>query len=399
MSLLSDFLARLDVSNDLAQTGWYARLSATAAEGEAMWAAMDDAERSAYGALFDASVRTEELKAWYGEPERGSLFQGTSVTSLTIPAELPDPLHLTSADDLIEAVADHYILQHDRLEAQVEAAILEDTSRWRREGLYYGVVLGSKMLSQAFGLTVDAGSVVFPVDGVTVDPHEITSYPAEIRRAYFERCRDSIGCLDGVPDLAQHEFESSLVLSDISKPKIDAYRGRLMLAPVRVNELCALISRETTRLVRDKTGGRIAPRSLMVTVYDTDTPYTYHQIAGYYGRPEAPVFPGLTVMGCSGTIDAFRWLYAYRVSLMAQKLMKSSLYSEVARRFIPFVYMGVLVERDAEILLDLNNLDRLRYRGNLSPHLEFMYLLPRLRAHLAATMPLDLPSDWRARLC
>jgi len=50
----------------------------------------------------------------------------------------------------------------------------------------------------------------------------------------------------------------------------------------------------------------------------------------------------------------------------------------VHREFMPFVFFGVLVPRDADILLDMNNLHRLRYRGNFSTELEFAYLLSRL---------------------
>ena len=127
----------------------------------------------------------------------------------------------------------------------------------------------------------------------------------------------------------------------------------------------------------------------MVTIFDTDTPYTYHQINGYYGRADSPILPGITILGISGSIDAFRWLYAYRVSLVAQKAMKSSLYSEVAGEFIPFTFFGVLVERDAEILLDLDNLDLLRYRGQVSPYLEYCYFITKLHKLLNSTSPRD----------
>jgi len=73
--------------------------------------------------------------------------------------------------------------------------------------------------------------------------------------------------------------------------------------------------------------------------------------------------------------------------------MKSSLYSEVERKFIPFVYFGVLVERDAEILLDLDKLGALRYRGNISPEIEFSYLVQKLTNHLDATTEVDLASE------
>ena len=85
--------------------------------------------------------------------------------------------------------------------------------------------------------------------------------------------------------------------------------------------------------------------------------------------------------------NAYRFRDAERVIddiLAAQKMMKSSLYSEVERRFIPFVFFGVLVERDADILLDLDRLGLLRYRGNLSPFIDFCYLVPKIRDHLAA---------------
>jgi hypothetical protein len=190
-------------------------------------------------------------------------------------------------------------------------------------------------------------------------------------------CRERIACFGGL-DLSLTEFEESLVLADISKPKLEAYREKLLLGPVRCNEICALLSRHVTEIIRDKTNGRIAPKSLMVGVYDSDTPYTYHKVAGVAGQLDAPILPGLTLLGCSGTVAAFRWLYLYRTSLIAQKLMKSSLYSEVERKFVPFVFFGVLVARDAEILLNMADLGRLRYRGQISPRLEFSYLVPAL---------------------
>ena len=124
-------------------------------------------------------------------------------------------------------------------------------------------------------------------------------------------------------------------------------------------------------------------------IYDTDTPYTYHEVMGYNDFETSQVLPGLTILGASGTIDAFRWLYTYRLSLIAQKIQKGSIYSEVHRRFIPFTFFGVLVPRDAEILLDLDNLHRLRYKGNLSPDVEFLYMVSALykdRAKVPASL-------------
>ena len=78
--------------------------------------------------------------------------------------------------------------------------------------------------------------------------------------------------------------------------------------------------------------------------------------------------------------------------------MKSSLYSEVHRAFMPFVFFGVLVERDAEILIDLNCLDQLRYRGNLSPYIEYSYLLPELEDQWQKTPHLCVEKELESRL-
>ena len=188
-------------------------------------------------------------------------------------------------------------------------------------------------------------------------------------------------------------LEKCLVLADISKPKIDRYKGHIMLGSVLNNEIAAVLSNRVTDLIQEKTSGRIAPRSLMVSIYDTDTPYTYHQVAGYFGNNMAPTLPGLTLLGSSGSCDAFKWLYIYRCSLIAQKIMKGSLYSEHARKFIPFTFFGVLVERDAEILLDLDRLNLLRYRGDISPYLEFSYLLPKLEKQFTEVTKKNLTDE------
>ena len=51
------------------------------------------------------------------------------------------------------------------------------------------------------------------------------------------------------------------------------------------------------------------------------------------------------------------------------------------------------VERDAEILLDLENLDLLRYRGQVSPYLEYRYLIAKFDKLLTATSTRDLSKE------
>jgi hypothetical protein len=398
MTSLAAYLAQLDEGGpDAQQRHWFGKLEPSVQKGIEIYEKIPEARRRQIDHAFLNWVRTEEIKAWYSEPDERGLFQGTSVTSITIPALYQDPLNFDSIQTVEEAIARSYIEQHDLHAPTVGKTIMESTEKWLSEGLFYGVVLGSKVISQAFGLAIDASEVVFKVGDVLVDPHEITSYTAKVREEYFQRCRERIGCFAGIPGLTQTELETALVLADISKPKLEQYREKILLAPVRCNEIAALLSRRVTKLIGEMTQGRIQPRSLMVTIYDTDTPYTYHQIAGYFGQSMCPIFPGLTVLGASGTIDAFRWLYAYRASLVAQKIMKGSLYSETTRRFTPFVFFGVLVERDAEILLDLDNLSRLRYRGNLSPRIEFAYMVPRLQEFLESTTPLTANADLTGR--
>lgn len=374
---LTSYIQLLDIENDPVQQEWYERFSKGVRKGQNLFENATLKKQASFKSMFDLWVQTEELKAWYGEPENGSLFQGTSISSLTIPYELQDPLIINSIEDLENALTEAYIELHDRHESDVINANLDNVDTWISEGLYFGVTLGSKMIAQAFNLTAPADSVVFEVDGVVVDPHEIMSYSSEIRAAYFHACRDQIDCFIG-SNLSQTDFEKSLVLGDISKPKIDRYKGKVMLGSVLNNEIAAVLSSRVTALIREATNGRISPRSLMVCIYDTDTPYTFHQVAGYFNEQMAPILPGLTLLGSSGSCDAFRWLYIYRCSLIAQKIMKGSLYSEHTRKFMPFVFFGVLVERDADILLDLDRLSLLRYRGDISPYLEFCYLLPKL---------------------
>jgi hypothetical protein len=375
---LGEYLGSLDkvVRRD-EQQKWFLELEERGQKGLALFSSAEDSVRKNILDEFRNRVRTEEIKAWYSEPEGDSLFQGTSVSSLTIPYEIPDPLLLSSITELEDNIAEAYIELHDKHAGKAKEAILENIDDWIREGLYYGIVIGSKVISQAFGLTISHSDVIFEVDGYCVDPHEITSYPHEVREAYFDKCKKKVDCFNGL-DLEQNELEASLVLADISKPKIDKYEDKILLAPVRCNEIAALLAEKVADKIREKSSGRIQPRSLAVVIYDTDTPYTYHEVMGYNNFEISQVLPGLTVLGASGTIGAFRWLYTYRLSLIAQKMQKGSIYSEVHRRFIPFTFFGVLVPRDAEILLDMDNLHRLRYKGNLSPDMEFLYMVSAL---------------------
>jgi len=396
---LKDYIGFLNnVGDDETQRSWYDRLEQQVELGLNIYEGMDPVQRQRLRNEFCDRIRTEELKAWYGAPEGEILFQGTSISSLTIPAVFESPLELSGIEHLEEVIANSYIELHDRHTDHVRKAIVEDVEDWIASGLYYGISIASKLLSQAFHLSVPADDVVFNVDGHHVDPHEIISYPQSIREAYFEQVRDRLDCF-GLHDINREELESGLILADISKPHLTRFKGRIFLAPIRCNEIACVLARHIRRLVIEKTAGRISPPSLNVVITDTDTPYTYHHLVGGNGNDLAPVLPGLTVLGSSGTMDAFRWLYSYRVSLISQKMMKGSLYSEVHRRFIPFAFFGVLVPRDAEILLNMAHLDMLRYRGNLNSQMEYCYLIPQLSKYLEHVQVSTFRESFKRRLC
>lgn len=396
--MLSEYLKKLDnLTSSRTQLDWFEKLEKRSKEAFYFFENADSSERVRIKEEFTNRVRTEELKAWYGSPDGAILFQGTSISSLTIPCELSSPLHLKDIRDLEAALAESYIELHDEHADKVRKAILEDVEDWISSGLYFGVAVASKVISQAFNLTVPYKDVVFTVRDFLVDPHEIISYPRDIRVDYFQAAKEKITCFDQM-DLQQEELEASLIMADISKPRIEEYKDKIILTPVRCNEIASCLARRVKKLIIEKTSGRIKPRSLAVVIYDTDTPYTYHHLLGCNGNPLAPILPGLTVLGTSGTIDALRWLYTYRISLIAQKMMKSSLYSEVHRKFIPFIFYGVLVPRDADILLDMDNLDALRYRGNISPQIEFCYLLPDIAGFLKRELNSSFLDDLEQRL-
>ncbi|MBF0520505.1 MAG: hypothetical protein HQK88_12765 [Nitrospirae bacterium] len=355
------------------QREWLKRLFNKAGQGCSLFS--DAGDKAEIHEEFRNRIRTEEIKAWYSCQEGDSLFQGTSISSLTIPGVFTEPVRFDNIGQLQEVIAQSYIENHWRTAPHVKAAIMEDVGKWLDSGLFYCVVVASKVISQAFSLKVRYEDVVLKVDDFLVDPHEITSYPYDVRVKYFDTVKERIECF-GDLDISRQELESSLILADISKPKIERFKDNIILAPVRCNDIAAAMAKNIKKLITEKTQSRIKPASIAVVIYDTDTPYTYYHITGADADGMSPQMPGLTVLGSSGTIDALRWLYIYRVSLIAQKMMKSSLYSEVHRRFIPFVFFGVLVPRDADILLDMQALDLLRYHGNITPNIEFAYLLP-----------------------
>lgn len=396
--MLKNYLSALN-HPDAEQSAWYASLRKKIEKGAHIFETADQIKREQLQNELRNRMRTEELKAWYSAPEGNSLFQGTSISSLTIPYQLDTPLPLQNITDLETNIADAYIHLHNKTADLVKKAIIEkeEVDKWIQSGLFYGVVIASKVISQAFGLSIHRDEVVFQVGKHLVDPHEITTYPQDVREKYFEKVVESVDFFN-FPDLRREEIESSLVLADISKPHIEKYQAKIILAPIRCNEIACLIARGVKKRIREKSHGAISPRSLAVVIYDTDTPYTYHHLLGDNGNPMAPIFPGLIVLGASGTIDAFRWLYTYRTSLIAQKIQKGSLYSETHRDFIPFVFYGVLVPRDAEILLDMDRLDVLRYRGNLSAQIECSYILPSINDYLQHNRPTNFFHDLHQRL-
>jgi len=375
---LKDYLkGALEYTENSSWLEWRNILAERLRENSTLYEGLSTYDKNRIAAEFQNRIRTEELKAWYGSPEGESIFQGTSISSLTIPASYRNPLKLDDITSLEIQIAKRYIQEHDRLRKCVKEAIIEDTQEWIKKGLFYGVCIASKVLSQAFALHANVSDIVFNVDNYLVDPHEITSYPDEVRQKYFEEILKRVECFEGL-EIDRQILESSLILADISKPKVEKYNDKILLAPFCCNQIAEILSKRVRDKIENLSDGRINPSSLSVTICDTDAPYTYHHLLGCGGQLEAPELPGLSVLGCSGTISAFRWLYSYRVSLISQKIMKSSLYSEVHRNFIPFVFFGVLVPRDADILLDMKNLSTLRYNGNLSPQLEYLFLVSDL---------------------
>ncbi len=153
---ISEYLKKLDplVSENKSQLAWYEKLEKRVKEGIEIFEMADYPTRAALLEEFRSRVQTEAIKAWYSSPEGYSLFQGTSISSLTIPCEFSSPLRFQSIYDLEEAIADGYIRLHDEHESVVNKAIIEDIDDWLKAGLYYGVVISSKVISQAFGLTV-----------------------------------------------------------------------------------------------------------------------------------------------------------------------------------------------------------------------------------------------------
>ena len=403
---LATYLSNLDSDSnallhqeDLKETQqlWFDRLDENVRSGLELFQLSSEGNRNKYMSFFWNCVQTEKLKAWYGAPDKGDLFQGTSISSLTVPYQVARPLPLNSIEQLEQQIAEAYIKIHHCHKDTVSNAIGEDTSAWLESGLFYGLVLPSKLLSQAFDLSVSYQDAVFEVGGQLIDPHQILSHPSHIRTAYFEECRNKIDCFKGI-ELTQAEFESSLVLADISKPKIEKYLDKLLLAPIRCNEICCLSANRVAKQIRELSSGQLKVPSLSVTICDTDTPYTYHLTERHLSSPFGPILPGLVVQGTSGSIDAFRWLYSYRVSLISQKMMKGSLYSEVKRCYTPFIFFGVLVPRDADILLDMNKLSLLRYRGNISPQIEYLYLLKKIENQLSTEDNYDFNHDFECRI-
>jgi len=375
---LARYLSELDdVLGEPEQKVWFEKFINKVKEGDSLYHELSEQKRSDLLYEFNKDFTTQGIKAGQSEPKGNSLFQGTSISSLTIPYVIKEPLRLPTITELEKIIAKAYIFHHNRLKERVKKAIIEDVSDWINSGLFYVVIISSKLISQTFGLFVDQNEVVRNISGIKVDPHELTSYPLDTREKYYEEMKQRLNLFNGL-DISLSELESSLVLADISKPRIGELRNKIILAPVRCNEIACLMSRHITNLIRKKSQGKINPQGLAVVIYDTDTPNTYHYINGWHDFNGAPILPGLTVLGSSGTIDAFRWLYIYRISLLSQEIMKSSLYSQVHSKFMPFVFYGVLVPRDAEILLETENLGRLRYKGNISPRLEYTYLVPQL---------------------
>ena len=107
---------------------------------------------------FERRIRTEELKGWYSTPDSGELFQGTSVSSLVVPSVFENSLAIKNIDMLENLIAEQYIKAHDRNALTLQSAIVDPVEKWIHQGLYYGVVLPSKVIAQAFNLVVDIES-------------------------------------------------------------------------------------------------------------------------------------------------------------------------------------------------------------------------------------------------
>ena len=162
--MLGDYLKLLEkYINNPQQDAWNEKLANRVKEGYSIFQSLDTEKRQRLSREFNNRIRTEELKAWYSSPEGETLFQGTSISSLTVPCKLSSPLSLKGIEELENAAAEHYIRLHDRYADKVKNAIIENVDTWIKEGLYYGIVISSKIISQAFQLKVPYKDVVFKV--------------------------------------------------------------------------------------------------------------------------------------------------------------------------------------------------------------------------------------------
>ena len=84
--IFSEYLKNINsFIHEPTQQEWYGRLKSGVAEGVGAFEDIAELKKQLILAEFEKRVRTEELKAWYGSSDENILFQGTSISSLTIP--------------------------------------------------------------------------------------------------------------------------------------------------------------------------------------------------------------------------------------------------------------------------------------------------------------------------
>ncbi|MBT3878114.1 MAG: hypothetical protein HOF76_03525, partial [Candidatus Scalindua sp.] len=103
---LSEYLKKIDgVLSSQEQQAWLERLEKRTMEGFQLFASAGEDGRLKISDNFRDRVRTEEIKAWYSEPHGDSLFQGTSISSLTIPYKTSNPIEFNTVFQLEEEIA------------------------------------------------------------------------------------------------------------------------------------------------------------------------------------------------------------------------------------------------------------------------------------------------------
>lgn len=316
-------------------------------------------------------------------------FQGTSVSGLSSPVVLKEPIIFdknNSVEENIEIfttiLAESYLSNMKNDLKVFKKAFPDDLDQYKKIGTYWVGHISAKMLGLIFKLDIDMDKIDPKKYGIDVPFYQLmnNSQYKKLKKEYLEKINNhSFNLISKKSFILSDSTGARGVVNDVNSKNRNRIR---ILIPSNVNNILSFISKLTVKKINQlkdkyKETKELNLKSLALICSDTDSPEGIYRELGWNPYEGYPLTPGCFILGSTGTLDLYclQTKYIYRMCLASQEETKNSITSNIKGEYIPIVWFGALSLHalTEHKIIDINRLSELRYEGDFDPKTEFLH--------------------------